>query len=278
MEQVKPDLENPLSSPMADPKNALADAFIAINNPQERIANLTNLIQALSPWERRHVRMELGDHDDLAGFEDLPVDVVCGIIPYLKIEDVIACSAVSKRCRTSWTEPAVASATSLHFFPALQAPFDFSKFSEVCKKYFVRRAGRFALRVSTSLPFSSNDTLAGVLFSPTLQQWDLDSRRILRPDPVIHPEDEYPPGWLEMLNAKFACYGGGNVVWFGLPDFVVIDNMYKRERRVVNIQAWITPAWTAVSSKALVVVHNVSKNTLWVISRRLTSSACYRRY
>ena len=57
-----------------------------------------------------------------------------------------------------------------------------------------------------------------------------------RPCPTVHPDGKYPQPWLAVLFfSDFACFGGGNVVWYALPDSVVIDNMYSKLRKIVSL-------------------------------------------
>ncbi|SPO03642.1 uncharacterized protein DNG_06325 [Cephalotrichum gorgonifer] len=213
-----------------NPETALARQFQAITNPQAKKANLTNLVNALSSWERRQVRLQLGDSDGLARFEDLPLDIVCLILPYLLIEDVLACAGVSKRSRTTWTDPTVAAALCLRFFPGLLRPFTFSAFRKACRKYLRRRAGRFTSKLGLALPKGMiRNSLDD---SPPV--WDSEAGKILRPDPVLHPDGKYPEPWPRIESAVLECYGKGNVVWTARPDNLIVDNLYNKTRRVVK--------------------------------------------
>ncbi|MBE3049190.1 F-box protein, partial [Candidatus Bathyarchaeota archaeon] len=239
---------------MNDSGTALATAFQAIEDPRERLENLAKLIESLSPWEHRLARLQLGSTSGLAGLEDLPADIACHLLRHLHIEDAIACAAVSRRCRATWSEPSVAASLSRRFFPALQPPFTSSTFTEACRRYFRRRAGRFTRRFEMSLPPRTG-----------AQEWERDCRRMLRPDPLVHPDGKYPRPWLDFLHASFACFGGGNLVWFAFPNFFVVDNMYARTRRVVRMDNATSAdhsefEWSA-ASKSLVVLqpHSLAK-------------------
>ena len=100
-----------------------------------RSLTITNFINGLSPSERRQVRLQLGDDaDGLTGFETLPADIICLVIRYLQIEDALACAAVSRRARATWTEPSVSGHLTLRFFPAQQAPFSSAGFRRACRR------------------------------------------------------------------------------------------------------------------------------------------------
>lgn len=251
---------------------ALARAFRAIGDPQKRLQNVTGLIDSLSPWERRHARLQLGDSDGLAGFEDLPADIVCVLLRHLHIEDVLACAAVSRRCRATWTEPAVAAPVSVRFFPALRPPYTFSAFRRACRRYFRRRAGKFTSRTDMILPdpYVSSDPFY-------MQKWERCSA--LRPDPRLHPDGKYPRPWLDMFVALFACFGGGNIVWYALLDFFVVDNMYTLTRKVVRVPGGTTyPSpveGKSAASKSLVALQPHSNDRLHVSPLR-SSILCGR--
>ncbi|MBE3047731.1 F-box protein [Candidatus Bathyarchaeota archaeon] len=249
-------------------------AFQAIDNPQERLANLTTLLQGLSPWERRHLRTQLGARDGLATLEDMPVDIACIILRYLHIEDVLALAAVSTGCRTTFTEPSVASAMSLHFFPALRAPFNFLSFKRQCRKYLRRRAGKFTSRLDLALPFQSEDSHIDL----PLSNWQRDYQGIFSPDPVLHPKGEYPKAWLEMTNAYFGGYGGGNLVWYALPGFLVVDNLPCRTRKVLKIPGGMnTPPpenGQVAASKSLVAIQPHSRDKMYVLLEKTALACC----
>lgn len=230
---------------MAHPHDALTRRFEAIDDPQARTANLTALISSLSPWERRHIRLQIGDRDGLACFEDLSTDLICLLVPLLHLEDVLACSAVSRRCRSAWTEQSVASALSLHFFPGLQPPFAFSTFRRACRRYLRRRAGKYTSRFHMALPesltrassFLPDDRRLVPAPGPTLPEWTREFGRVLRPDPALHPDGTYPDPWPAMGHLDLVCYGGGNAVWYAWPRHLVVDNLRARTRRVIQFEA-----------------------------------------
>lgn len=67
-----------------------------IADPQLRFGNLTRLINKLSPWEARHVKIQLNGCKGLAGREDHPLELVGIITQHLALEDVYSCFRVSK--------------------------------------------------------------------------------------------------------------------------------------------------------------------------------------
>lgn len=230
---------------MAILNDSLARSFQAIDDPQVRAANLTTLIAGLSPWERRHVRLQLGDRDGLARFESLPTDLICLLIPLLHLEDVLACAAISKQCRASWSDPSVASTLSLHFFPGLRPPFTFQAFRNACRRYLRRRSGRFTSKFHMSLPQSvtrattflpDNPRLAPTP-DPALPEWSREFGHILRPDPSLHPGGVYPDPWPALGYLNLVGYGGGNVVWYAWRRHLVVDNLHARTRKVIQFEA-----------------------------------------
>ena len=251
---------------MDNPHTALASALQAIDDQPSRSENLTNLVHVLSPWERRQVRLQLGASasDGLATFEDLPVDIICLIPRHLHIEDVLACCGVSRRCRAAWTEPSVATGLCQRFFPALQTPYTFSAFRRACRTYLRRRSGKFTSTLETSMPYRK----FALTTRDSMTSWDRESRETIRPDPALHPDGEYPRGWLDTSSSSFVCYGGGNVVWIAYPSFLVIDNLYTSMRRVVKIPGGDRPIpphkWKAVASRSLVALQADSDNYLCV--------------
>lgn len=230
---------------MAISNDALAMSFQAIDDPQVRAANLTTLIAALSPWERRHVRLQLGDRDGLARFESLPTDLICLLIPLLHLEDVLTCAALSKQCRASWSDPSVAATLSLHFFPGLRPPFTFPAFRHACRRYLRRRGGRFTSKFHMSLPESITQATTsppGIprltpVLEPTLREWTREFGHVLRPDPALHPAGVYPDPWPALGPLELVGYGGGNVVWYAWRRHLVVDNLYARTRKVIQFEA-----------------------------------------
>lgn len=258
---------------MAAPNDALARSFQAMGDPHVRTANLTALIASLSPWERRHVRLQLGGSDGLARFEALPTDLVCLLIPLLHLEDILSCSAVSKKCRSAWSDPSVAAALSIRFFPGLQPPFTFSAFRNACHRYFRRRAGKFTSRIHMALP---PEITRGPTYTPytgfrrvgskeySLPEWTREFGGTLTPDPTLHPEGKYPDPWPAVGVLDLVCYGGGNIVWYARPKFLVVDNLYARTRKVIRLEApksadpdgFLFYRDCAAASKSLVVLHD----------------------
>lgn len=240
---------------MADSENMLAEPLNAIDDPQERHASLSNSAQILSP------RDQLTHRTAIVNFDDLPVDVVCNIALDLKIEDILSMTGVSKKCRAIWTDASVATRLCLHFFPALKPPFEFSTFLEAGKKYFSRRSGKCYTRMSMSLPFTPHN-MPDDFIPQSLSGWLRDSKRIFHPDPVVHPTGVYPLGWLGMDKAEFGCFGGGNLVWFALPGYLVIDNIRSLTRKIVSLPNDIMPGRMVSSSKILTVIHDMGENQL----------------
>ena len=248
---------------MDNADNALARALQAIDDPAARRANLTSLVATLPPWERRHVRLELGPRDGLAGLEDLPVDLACVLLRHLHIEDVLACAAVCTRCRATWTEPTVVVALTRHFFPFIRdspSVSSFSAFRAACRRYIRRRAGKFTSGFEIPLPYAAEWTSGDVLRPGPSD--------ILQPDPWLHPDGVYPVPWPSLPSFRFGCYGGGNVVWLGPPDYFVVDNLRARTRRVVEIPAGRRRGGPStrnpVASESLIVLHFHPENKLYV--------------
>ena len=238
-----------------DPNNTLARTFQTIEGLQPRTQNLTNLIASLNPWERHHIRVQLGPRDGLAGFEDLTVDLACLLVRHLHLEDVLTCAAVCTRSHSTWTDPSAVAAITLHFFPALQPPFTFAVFRTACRKYLRRRAGNFTTRLYQPLPDVGSSTLEGK-----------DRGVVCRLDPGLHPDGGYPRGWNETLIPEPVGYGKGNIVWLVRPHFFVVDNLYTRARKVVAIPDGFPAPEYAAAGKLLVVFFNQSKNKLYAAS------------
>ena len=74
----------------------------------------------------------------------------------------------------------------------------------------------------------------------------------------------------------FACFGGGNVVWYSLKDYVVIDNVYNRTRKAVKIPGGndsVDPVdGKSAASKSLVVLQPHASDRLYVPSRSTAHS------
>jgi hypothetical protein len=222
---------------MENPDTALARTFQNITSPLARIASLTNLVSVLSPWERRHLRLLLGDRDGLTRFEDIPLDLVHLLLPYLRLDDVLACTRVSRSCRGIWTSESVLAALSTRFFPGLPSTPTFDAFLATCRRYFRRRRGEYTSVLDVQLPYRA-ETAGWDADEPNwgrggaMAERYQDSMQQFTADAQVHPDGHFPASWPD-VPCSLECYGGGNVVGIAGSDFVV-DNLYTRTRRVVS--------------------------------------------
>ena len=154
--------------------------------------------------------------------ETLPDELAASVAVYLAIEDVLACTQVSRALHATWTGPTVATALCNALFPGLPRPHTFAAFKKASRRYLGRRAGRF-----TSWSHHVLDYQREGAFS-------LD--RALHPDGVA-PE----PGAREtpaFETPAFHGYRAGIMAWSVGNRVLVVDDLRTRTRRVLDLWDW----------------------------------------
>lgn len=144
------------------------------------------------------------------GLGHLPIELMLEIASHLVLEDIIACSQVSRQWHFAWTQPTMAGALCHRFFPTKAEPHTYAGFREACRKLFRRRHGKHTAVVDLSW----EDREAGLpcYFEPDLKT-----------DPPV-----------------IMAYGGGNIVWNDEQGTgrIFIDNLYTRKRKVIHAADW----------------------------------------
>lgn len=92
---------------------------------QQRSRFIDELVKDFSAWDWLYLRMKMRnleiDRKQVAGLEDLPVDVLPMIAAYLTASETLGCKFVSRGWRDAWSDPVVTRCLLQQHFPgALQ--------------------------------------------------------------------------------------------------------------------------------------------------------------
>ncbi|KAG7135967.1 hypothetical protein HYQ45_006423 [Verticillium longisporum] len=176
------------------PSSPFLNEFLKLKRPDEqpdtaaRRKAVESLVDALSPWERWHLRTRMNALSiGLARLPDLPAEVIAMIGSHLHFSDMASCRAVSKAWSCTWTQDEVARDLLRHFYPGLletasaavpRSPA-LQVFDEASRKSRRRQACRFTACLA-------ENTAELLRFELT------EGPPALLPDPAVHPGREFP--------------------------------------------------------------------------------------
>lgn len=147
---------------------------------------------------------------EVVGPGHLPIELMLEIASDLVLEDLIACSRVSRQWNSAWTQPRMAAALYHRFFPTQSEPHTYAAFRKACRRFFRRLHGKYTAVVDLSW----EDREAGLPchFEPNVKTG--------------------PPAIM--------AYDGGNIVWNdeAATERIFIDNLYTRKRKVIRAADW----------------------------------------
>ncbi|KAF3349532.1 hypothetical protein VdG2_02378 [Verticillium dahliae VDG2] len=174
--------------------SSFLDEFLKLKRPDgqpdtaARSEAVESLIDALSPWERWHLRTRMNALSiGLARLPDLPAEVIAMIGSHLRLSDIASCRAVSQAWSRAWTQDEVARDLLRHFYPGLLETASAAAprrpalrvFDEASRRSRRRQAFRFTACLA-------EDTVE-------LSEPDMAERPpALSPDPALHPGGEFP--------------------------------------------------------------------------------------
>lgn len=177
-------------------------------------------LSSLDPWGILHLRRQLhsGKHavEGLAELADLPPEIICQIIPLLRLADILNCLLVSYGWHRAWSHNAVMGSLCRHFFSGLieihpDEPDHARLFLEAARKRLQRQHVRPKLwtihrnTASTTdfLPISENESS------------------------LLTAQDQSPdPGLKDIVR-----YSNGKVAWQPSKSQVIIDDLRTKRRQ-----------------------------------------------
>ena len=84
------------------------------------------------------------------GLGNLLIELMLEIASDLVLDDITACSQVSRQWYSAWTQPRMAAALCHRFFPTQPEPHTYAVFRKACRRFFRRRHGKYSAVVDLS--------------------------------------------------------------------------------------------------------------------------------
>ncbi|CAG1959422.1 unnamed protein product [Fusarium graminearum] len=95
-----------------------------MNTHNSRKEELDRIFADLSPWDILYLRKKIEVTTiTLAGFQDLPPELICTVLLYLDFDDYRCCTRVCRKWRELWAQGIVFRQALRQFFPGLQLTY-----------------------------------------------------------------------------------------------------------------------------------------------------------
>lgn len=201
-----------------------------------RAAELEAIVNFISPWDLLRLRDLVAKAPvRLASLPDLPIEILCRVATYLDIEDIATCRQLSRACHNVWASQDFSSKLLGHLFPGLlrtaqaQGPTS----SPYLLSWAIRRKkNRMRGKYSNVTCYNLDD-------------WHTEQGGQFSPDPLSHPDGEYPhnhtkPG-IPDFSRPFGrasqppvFYSHGRVAWKVDKCCFCLDDLRTRYRRLIT--------------------------------------------
>lgn len=232
------------------------------NNPdrQQEMARLRVVVSFLDDWGVMYLRAQIRKRSlELSTLENLPVEILHCIVPYLRLGNWFNCRLVSTGWRHAWSHPMVVLSLCRRYFPGLRQMNPSLDPDELFRKTVTKHL-QWDRRRRTDQAIPQNITWWSMATS-------FDEQK-----PTSSPSnDRHSP-----LGVNFPVqYSDGKLAWQPSHERVVIEDLHQQTCQDIGLTDGFLSGKRlqveGLSSKLLVMAGSRLKstaiNTLWVLSR-----------